>query len=91
MSVAAAQKIAIKAAVGKSALARKPDAFYDYCEKQGFWILPIPARYALAAYELPLLHRGPFDRMLIGQAQTEQLILMTGDPLIEPYEVQTLW
>ena len=39
---------------------------------------------------LPLHHRDPFDRMLVGQAQVENLILITDDWRIERYNVPTL-
>ena len=42
------------------------------------------------AGRLPLLHRDPFDRMLVAQAQTEDLVLITDDWNIEQYDVPTL-
>ena len=42
--------------------------------------------------ELPLIHRDPFDRMIIAQALTEDMILITKDSIIPQYEeVITLW
>jgi PIN domain nuclease of toxin-antitoxin system len=41
--------------------------------------------------ELPPIHNDPFDRMLVAQARSENLILMTADSVIEKYPVETLW
>jgi PIN domain nuclease of toxin-antitoxin system len=57
----------------------------------GFRILPINEHHGELAGELPLIHRDPFDRMLIAQAIVEQLILITSDDMIPRYTVQTLW
>ena len=92
MSVATAWEIAIKVRINKLKLSAPPDKFfYDYCNEYDFEILPIFAHHALETYNLPLLHHDPFDRVSVAQAQTENLILITGDPLIQRYEVTTLW
>jgi PIN domain nuclease of toxin-antitoxin system len=49
--------------------------------------LPIAAVHAAAVRHLPPHHRDPFDRLLIVQARTEPLLLMTDDPLISRYAV----
>jgi PIN domain nuclease of toxin-antitoxin system len=50
-----------------------------------FTILPITVEHACAAATLPWRHKDPFDRMLVAQAITEPLRLMTADPQLEPY------
>ena len=52
--------------------------------------LDINVSHAKLAGRLPLLHRDPFDRMLVAQAQIEDLILITDDWRIERYDVATL-
>jgi PIN domain nuclease of toxin-antitoxin system len=52
--------------------------------------LPIYWKHARRAATLPALHRDPFDRMLVGQALEEGLVLMTRDPLVEQYTVSTM-
>ena len=52
--------------------------------------LHIEINHAQRAGLLPLHHRDPFDRMLVAQAQIEDLILITGDPDIPKYDVTTL-
>jgi len=41
--------------------------------------------------QLPMLHRDPFDRLLVAQASTSGCALVTPDPLIRQYPVQTIW
>jgi PIN domain nuclease of toxin-antitoxin system len=57
----------------------------------GFEKLPITFSQAEHAGGLPVHHRNPFDRMLVAQAQLEELTLVTHDRLLEPYEVEILW
>ena len=53
--------------------------------------LPISLDHAVAAGRLPLLHRDPFDRMLVAQAMVDGLTIVTGDPFIRRYGVPVLW
>jgi PIN domain nuclease of toxin-antitoxin system len=46
--------------------------------------------HGLQVGELPLHHRDPFDRLLVAQAQLEGLTIVTRDPRIARYDVQTL-
>jgi PIN domain nuclease of toxin-antitoxin system len=47
--------------------------------------LPISLRHAVAVARLPTLHRDPFDRLLLAQAISEPLHLLTADAQLEPY------
>ena len=53
--------------------------------------LPVTMRHAEAAARLPPLHRDPFDRMLVAQAQAEGLSLVSRDPAVRQYQVTVLW
>ena len=53
--------------------------------------LPVEIRHALHTYRLPLMHRDPFDRLLVAQAQTEGMPLLTDDLQIKQYFLQTVW
>jgi len=77
-------EVALKRALGK--LETPPTMFEDFAEA-GIVALPITWHHASAVEKLPLLHRDPFDRTLIAQAQTEGLTLMTTDPQIRKYDV----
>jgi PIN domain nuclease of toxin-antitoxin system len=88
VSAATIWELSIKARLGKLDLGDTDPvgeiAANDFLE------LPISARHALAAGELPRHHDDPFDRMLIAQAQSEDLVLVTHDSKIEPYGVAML-
>ena len=58
--------------------------------KAGKPYLPLTLDHGYLAGNLPLLHRDPFDRMLIAQAQAESLILVTDDAAVQRYDVATL-
>jgi len=45
----------------------------------------------LAGFALPPHHRDPFDRLLIAQANLEDMILITADRMVQRYPVQILW
>ncbi|HTR78292.1 MAG TPA: type II toxin-antitoxin system VapC family toxin, partial [Gemmatimonadaceae bacterium] len=88
-SAASAWEIAIKAGLGKLHL----PATYDIgaeLELDGFHPLPIDLVHARAAGVLPLIHRDPFDRMLIAQARCEGLVLATGNSEMSRYDVPVL-
>lgn len=61
-------------------------------ELNGFRTLAINSSHIYALDELPQLHRDPFDRLLIAQALTEQLLLLTADGKIQQYpKLEWLW
>jgi PIN domain nuclease of toxin-antitoxin system len=59
--------------------------------RNGFHALPISSAHAERVAELPLLHRDPFDRMLIAQAELDSLTLVTADANVAAYSVAQLW
>jgi PIN domain nuclease of toxin-antitoxin system len=88
VSAASIWEISIKQGIGKlPSLSRDAEEVID---ETGLIRLDISTRHAQLAGRLPLLHRDPFDRMLIAQAQTEDLVLITDDWNIEQYDVPTL-
>jgi PIN domain nuclease of toxin-antitoxin system len=82
VSAASAWELAIKAAVGKL---RSPDDLEQEIQRSGFLPLPVTFAHAAAAAKLPLLHRDPFDRMLVAQASVESLTLVTADLRLKAY------
>jgi len=74
---------AIKAAMGKLPLA--PQALEAGALRAGFIPLPVTWAHALAVDALPMLHRDPFDRMLVAQAVSEPLQLLTHDAKLARY------
>jgi PIN domain nuclease of toxin-antitoxin system len=88
VSVTSAWEAAIKASLGRLDL---PDSVEAGVLASGFEKLLITFSHAEQAASLPPHHRDPFDRMLVAQAQTEELTLVTHDRLLEPYDVEILW
>ena len=84
VSAATAWEISIKMTLGKL---DAPDNFEEALATSGFTPLPIMVEHALAAGRLPDHHRDPFDRMLIAQAQLEELLVVTHDGAFGQYDV----
>ena len=92
VSAASAWEIATKYRFGKSALPET--AAFDVAgaiANQGFLELPISVRDAEHAGRLPGPHRDPFDRMLIAQALSRGLVLVSRDEVLDRYGVNRVW
>jgi PIN domain nuclease of toxin-antitoxin system len=87
VSTASAWEIGVKISVGK--LHAPLDLVAQLREKR-FTALPVTVEHGLRVGELPLLHKDPFDRLLVAQAQLEGLTIVTRDPRIAAYDVETL-
>lgn len=87
VSAASVWEISIKQALGKLEV---PDNLLEEIELHRFTLLDINAVHANEAGKLPPIHHDPFDRVLIAQAQVENLVLVTRDGFIPRYEVKTL-
>lgn len=91
-SVVSAWEIATKAGVGKLELSDSPEKFVtEQISRNVLVVLPIYLRHALGVHSLPDYHRDPFDRLLIAQATAENVAILTADPLITKYQIQTVW
>jgi len=87
VSAASAWEISIKQAVGKL---RAPSGLAATLEANSLIELPISLAHALRAGELPRHHGDPFDRMLVAQAELENLTIVTRDPHFAAYGVPLL-
>lgn len=85
VSAATSWEISIKMSLGKL---EAPEDMDSVVEDEGFSKLPISLYHGQLAGHLPPIHRDPFDRMLVAQAQAEGLILMTADENIGQYGVR---
>jgi PIN domain nuclease of toxin-antitoxin system len=88
VSAATAWEISIKRALGKL---KAPDDLEKVLASNSFQQLPISLQHSLVAGALPHHHDDPFDRMLIAQAKTEQLTIISHDVRMEQYGVSILW
>lgn len=87
VSAASAWEIAIKKALGKL---EAPDDLEHQLARNRFEPLSISVAHTSSAGALPAHHDDPFDRMLVAQAMTEDLIIVTRDSRIPLYGVRTL-
>jgi PIN domain nuclease of toxin-antitoxin system len=87
LSPATVWEVAIKQAAGK--IEHPPD-LPGRIRASGLRELAITSEHAQAAGQLPLVHRDPFDRMLVAQARCEDLVLATRDARIPKYDVSVL-
>lgn len=92
LSVASVWEIAIKASLGKLSLA-KP--FAELIPAQialnEIDLLPISLEDLAVVAGLPFHHRDPFDRLIVAQAMTRGVPLLSRDSLLEQYAIQRLW
>lgn len=87
VSAASIWEISIKRSRGRL---DAPEDMVDDVRRTGFEPLPILLQHAAAAGSLPRRHDDPFDRMLVAQAQLEDLTLVTRDPVMAEYEVTVM-
>lgn len=87
LSVASVWEMVIKKKLGKL---RLPRNWKETLKDSRFEILPITLDHTYSIESLPLIHRDPFDRMLIAQALVEKATLITGDSKIKKYKVPIL-
>ncbi len=88
VSAVTAWEISIKQALGKL---RTPKNLERVLAESHFEELPIKIAHAIVAGRLPRHHDDPFDRMLIAQAQTDRLTLVTHDARMSKYGTSVLW
>jgi PIN domain nuclease of toxin-antitoxin system len=87
LSAASVWEWALKHSLGRISM---PDGLDVGASRAGIEELPVTWAHGRAAAELPLVHRDPFDRMLVAQALAEDLVLVTRDPVIPRYDVATM-
>jgi PIN domain nuclease of toxin-antitoxin system len=91
-SAAGSWEIAIKFTLGCLPLPKAPSEYIPYAMRS--WAmrpLAITHEHALLAGELPIYHRDPFDRLLIAQAVSEQMTLLTADRIFQKYKVDLIY
>ena len=92
LSVAGSWEIAIKFALGSLPLPKAPSEYLPYVQR--LWsvqTLPITQEHTFRAGELPAHHRDPFDRMIIAQALSEKMTLLSADRTFQKYKVDLIY
>jgi PIN domain nuclease of toxin-antitoxin system len=92
VSAASAWEIATKVRLGKLPTANDLAAdFSGHLDRDGFQLLAISAEHGTRVGLLPGPHKDPFDRMLIAQAQAENMPIISNEILFESYGVRRIW
>jgi len=91
ISISSAWELAIKISLGKLDFSGKAAGFIRLAEKNRIAILPIKTVHLTTLETLPMIHRDPFDRLLIATAISEQMTLITADENIARYDVSKVW
>lgn len=92
VSMASFWEISIKMNLGKLNINNLMlSEFMDEVAENGFPTLDIRRDHVLENEKLPLLHRDPFDRLIIAQAISESMVVISSDPAFDLYPVQRIW
>lgn len=91
VSAASGWELAIKTQIGKFKSAELVQGLEREIEKEGFIELPISMEHALLAGSLDSPHKDPFDRLLIAQAQVEEVPIVSNDKVFDGFPVRRLW
>jgi PIN domain nuclease of toxin-antitoxin system len=92
VSAASTWEIAIKAQLGRLEFVGDPERVIpEQLSLNAVEGLPVQISHALHVYHLPQHHRDPFDHLLIAQARLEEIPIITKDPVISQYDVETIW
>lgn len=85
-------ELQIKSQLGKLTFkATLPTLIKELVEVDGFQLLRVEPEHIYALSALPDIHRDPFDRLLIAQANSTGCALMTADSVLSQYPIQVLW
>jgi PIN domain nuclease of toxin-antitoxin system len=92
VSAASAWEIAVKVSLGKLRLADPYEVLLPReIRDNGFTYLPIELGHTAGVVALPFHHRDPFDRLLVAQAMSEQMAVVSIDAALDAYGVQRVW
>ena len=91
VSIVSAWEIAIKIGLGKLDFEGKVAGFIQLAETNEITVLPVKTAHLTVLESLPLIHRDPFDRLLVATALAEQMTLITADENIAKYTVHHIW
>ena len=84
-------EVVIKRHLNRKDFRVEPLLFYQGLRSAGYGELPMTSKHALAVERLPMLHKDPFDRLLIAQAISEELIFLTADEIVAQYTAPVIF
>ncbi len=92
LSLASMREMQIKSQIGLLDF-RHPllDILIQQRDVNRITLLPIDIELTVMLQKLPNLHHDPFDRLIVAQALTENMTVITNDPLIKQYPIKTFW
>jgi PIN domain nuclease of toxin-antitoxin system len=91
LSVASVWEMVVKAQLGKLTLRLPLAGIVTQQQANGLQVLPVTLAHTLAVERLPAIHKDPFDRMLIAQANVEGAELVSADRVVRQYPVRVFW
>jgi PIN domain nuclease of toxin-antitoxin system len=91
VSIATFWEIGIKNSIGRLDLNSNLETIFKIIEDTGFDILPITTEQILRNTKLEFHHQDPFDRIIIAQAITEKLTVITKDKQFDDYNIPIIW
>jgi PIN domain nuclease of toxin-antitoxin system len=91
LSIASIWEMGVKLSLNKLQLNADFSLINDFIIKNEIIILPIEVSHIQSLINLPFHHKDPFDRLIIDQAQVENLNILTNDSMFENYLVQVYW
>jgi len=91
VSIVSFWEICIKISINKLQTKLPVEQLEQYLINNNIQLLPIKLNHTFLVKNLPLFHRDPFDRLLIAQAISENLILLSKDSNFEKYEKLTIF
>ena len=91
ISIVSFWEIAIKQSIKKLELKNSPSELITLAEQQAINILQISPKHLDMIKTLKKIHNDPFDRLIIAQAQCENMTIITKDLIIPKYKVKILW
>lgn len=91
LSMASCWEMAIKSSLGKLRFSKPVGHFVsEQLTINGFLLLPIELRHVAKIEKLPPHHRDPFDRLMIAQAVSEKMTIVTADGIFPKYDVKVV-
>jgi PIN domain nuclease of toxin-antitoxin system len=91
VSIASVWELAIKIRTGKFVFDGGTERFVNSIRDNGFGLFSIKAKHVMGVESLPLIHKDPFDRLLLSTALVENMTIISADENVQKYGVTCIW